>query len=201
MINEIKNADKKKKRFLSMFTAAFMTLTTLGSSFSTSADPASEVEGIKNVTGDSAMKAELLDVPDAGDKFLGMAGDFTIFVKDKFTIPADASDIEGRLAAGGGIKNERGTYDIGSKYDGKGASVIVGGGTVEEILQQSDKGRRFAVTSDTDVDQVFYDSSIKAGNFFIYDGLIDFDAEFSKISRLSDEIAGYTATGEVVEQW
>ena len=34
-------------------------------------------------------KAELLDVPDADDKFLGMAGDFTIFVKDKFTIPLE----------------------------------------------------------------------------------------------------------------
>ena len=159
VIEEIRNADKKKKRFLSALTAAFMSFTTLGSSLSVYADRADSISEIENVTGNAQKKAELLDVPDAEDKFLGMAGDFTIFVKDKFTIPLDSADIEGRVAAGKGIENERNTYDIGSKYTGKGATVITGGGNLEQILPTAANGaerRVFAVTSDTNINKDDY---------------------------------------------
>ncbi|MBR3023607.1 MAG: choice-of-anchor A family protein, partial [Oscillospiraceae bacterium] len=202
VIEEIRNADKKKKRFLSALTAAFMSFTTLGSSLSVYADRADSISEIENVTGNAQKKAELLDVPDAEDKFLGMAGDFTIFVKDKFTIPQQSADIEGRVAAGGGIENERGTYDIGSKYTGKGATVITGGGNIEQILPTAANGaenRIFAVTSDTNINKDDYSQYLK--NFYIVDDLIDFDAEFAKVEQLSSEIKGYEPTGELKEQW
>lgn len=79
IISKIKNADKKKKRFLSMFTAVFMVLTTFGDSLSVFADRADSIDVIQKVSdNDTAKRAELLDVPDADDKFLGIAGDFTI---------------------------------------------------------------------------------------------------------------------------
>ena len=203
VIKEIRNADKKKKRFLSALTAAFMTFTTLGSSISVSADRADSFSEIENVTGNAQKKAELLDVPDAEDKFLGMTGDFTIFVKEKFTIPQQAADIEGRLAAGGGVENERGSaYDIGSKYTGKGATVITGGGNIEKILTSPANGaerRIFAVSSDTNIEKDDYSQHLK--NFYIADDLIDFDAEFQKIEQLSSEIKGYEQTGELKEEW
>ncbi|MBP1591476.1 MAG: choice-of-anchor A family protein, partial [Oscillospiraceae bacterium] len=202
VIEEIRNADKKKKRFLSALTAAFMSFTTLGSSLSVYADRADSISEIENVTGNAQKKAELLDVPDAEDKFLGMAGDFTIFVKDKFTIPLDSADIEGRVAAGKGIENERGTYDIGSKYTGKGATVITGGGKIEQILTSPANGadrRIFAVTSDTDINRDDYSQHLQ--NFYIADDLIDFDAEFQKVEQLSSEIKGYDQTGELKEEW
>ncbi len=202
VIEEIRNADRKKKRFLSALTAAFMSFTTLGSSLSVYADRADSIGEIENVTGNAQKKAELLDVPDADDKFLGMAGDFTIFVKDKFTIPLESADIEGRVAAGKGIENERGTYDIGSKYTGTGATVIVGGGNVEQILPTAANGaerRIFAVTSDTDINKDDYPQHLK--NFYIADDLIDFDSEFNKIEQLSSEIKGYEPTGEMEEEW
>ena len=194
------NVKSRKKRLLSIFTAAFMTLFASGESLNVFADRADSVEQIKNVTGDSEKYAELLDVPDADDKFLGMAGDFTVFVKDKFVIPLESADIEGRLAAGKGIENQRGTYDIGSKYTGNGATVITGGGTVEDILPVPSKGaerRIFAVSSDTDVNTTVYGQYLD--NFYIADGLIDFDAEFLKLEKLSKEISNYEVTGKIDE--
>ena len=194
------NIKSRKKRLLSIFTAAFMALFASGESLRVFADRADSVEQIKNVTGDSEKYAELLDVPDADDKFLGMAGDFTIFVKDKFVIPLESADIEGRLAAGKGIENQRGTYDIGSRYTGNGATVITGGGTVEDILPAPANGaerRIFAVSSDTDVNTTVYGKYLD--NFYIADGLIDFDAEFSKLEKLSKEISNYEVTGKTEE--
>ncbi|MBR6924688.1 MAG: hypothetical protein IKH50_09165, partial [Oscillospiraceae bacterium] len=59
VIEEIRNADKKKKRFLSALTAAFMSFTTLGSSLSVYADRADSISEIENVTGNAQKKAEL----------------------------------------------------------------------------------------------------------------------------------------------
>ncbi len=197
-----KIADKKKKRFLSMFTAVFMVFTAFGDSLNAFADRADSIPEIQNVTGNAEKYAELLDAEGAEDRFLGMAGDFTVFVKDKFVIPPQSADIEGRLAAGQGIENQRNTYDIGSKYTGTGATVIVGGGTLEDIKTAPSEGasrRIFAVSSDTDLSKEQYSAYLD--NFYIADNLIDFDAEFAKLGSLSNEIKGYEAEGRVQEMW
>ncbi|MBE6852747.1 MAG: choice-of-anchor A family protein, partial [Ruminococcus sp.] len=198
IIEALKNTDKPKKRFLSMFIAVFMVFTCLGDSMSVLAGVARERDGIEDVTGNAQKNAELLDVPDADEKYLGMAGDFTIFVKEKFSIPEQAADIEGRLAAGGGVENNKPvpeTYTIGNKYTGTGATVIVGAGTIDRLDVSSSEGaerRIFVVSSDTDITE---ETMLDPANVYISDDIIDYDAEFSKLSALSNEISEYEATG------
>ena len=177
IIYRLKNVDKRKRRFISMLTAMFMVFTFCGDSLKVFAEIAGNIEGIENVTGNTDKNAELLDCPDADEKYLGMAGDFTIFVKEKFTIPKDSADIEGRLAAGGGIENNRPaneTYTIGNRYLGKGATVLVGGGQIDRITTGAAEGserRIFVVSSDTDIT---YETGIRTENTYISDDIIDY---------------------------
>ena len=200
IIYRLKNVDKRKRRFISMLTAMFMVFTFCGDSLKVFAEIAGNIEGIENVTGNTDKNAELLDCPDADEKYLGMAGDFTIFVKEKFTIPKDSADIEGRLAAGGGIENNRPaneTYTIGNRYLGKGATVLVGGGQIDRITTGAAEGserRIFVVSSDTDIT---YETGIRTENTYISDDIIDYDREFQKLASKSNSISKYETTGDI----
>ncbi len=190
---------KPKKRLMGFFTAMFMVISALSDCMPVFAEIAGDIDGIQNVTGQADKNAQLLDVENPDDLFLGIAGDFTIFVKDKFVIPQLSADIEGRLAAGGGIVNEKEspqTYTIGNKYKGSGASVILGGGYLDRINQgNSEQGERlFVVSSDTEITS---ETTIAKSNIFISDDIIDFDKEFEKLDLLSRNIKESDVTGDV----
>ncbi len=178
----LRNTNHGKSLF-SFCTAVFMILSSFGDCLSVFAATASEL-GKPELK--ESEKAQMLDY-DPDESYLGIASAFSIFTKNALVIPGERSDIEGRVAAGGGIDFEN-YYDIGKDYTGNGAAVIIKNGKLGKVNDNPKK--KYVVGSNADLDEEYrWDKDV-----YISDDLIDFDAEFENLKKRSSELKSYAST-------
>ncbi len=183
--NELRKPNYRRSLF-SFCTAVFMILSSLGDCLSVFAATAAEL-GKPELK--ESEKAQMLEF-DENESFLGIASAFSIFTKNDLTIPSDQdgrSDIEGRAAVGGSINLATDYYDIGGGYEGNGASVIVRKGRLGAITQNRDK--IYVVGSNVDLH-----GDYEWRKVYISDDLIDFDAEFENLKKISSDLKSYAPT-------
>lgn len=133
-------------------------------------------------------RAQLLGIDNAEDYFLGVASQFSVFVREDFT--AIASDCEGRLAAGGSanLGETPGAYEASSKTDPESnfANVVIGGSTLRNFQASNMK---FVCPDDASIDDTittFMDNDMCS----VYHGqLFDFDEVFSMLEERSAYLA------------
>ena len=180
--NELRKPNYIRSLF-SFCTAVFMILSSLGDCISVFAATAAEL-GKPELK--ESEKAQMLDY-DPDESYLGIASAFSVFTKNALVIPGERSDIEGRVAAGGGIDFEN-TYDIGKDYTGNGAAVIIKNGKLGKVNDNPKK--KYVVGSNADLDEEYrWDKDV-----YISDDLIDFDAEFENLKKRSSELKSYAST-------
>ncbi len=144
-------------------------------------------------------REELLGFGASDEMFLGVAAQFSVFVRNDFS--AHDSDAEGRLAAGGSanLGDDTPNYSVGAKYikDPNAAHVVIGGGELRNF-QTGD--RNFVVSDDTNISQGIM-TAMNAGDCKIYRGeLIDFDAAFAHLEKQSRYLSHLDDNANVIIQ-
>ena len=146
---------------------------------------------------------------------IGIARDFSIFAKENVTLTG--ADIEGKVAAGGGVTATTPyKYQIGmNNKDAGSADIIVGNGPVENVAvnfgytddgEQQVEDSKVVAYSSTATNMDLDEYSDEEKTHFVQADLIDFDEEFEKLEAYSRQLAELEVTpgakqGEMVGRY
>ena len=161
----------------------------------------SEIEALLGTTSNKEREKSLL----------GLAGRYSVFVEDDFTIRA--AETGGRAAVGGQVDAKTnykyqfgsGEYNYQSATHSGIADLVVGEGPIKNVETQYgstisgncyDMNKKIVVSEDSS-SMNWSDYSADELNNFVQSNAIDFDDEFEYLRGISTEIKSYSPTGSV----